>query len=328
MRHWRPLFLALLLISPGAVDRARASEPSARAARIGLLHVGPPGTGVLAPGMIEAFARRGLVEGTTAIFERRAAAGRLERLPALVAELVSARVDVIVTRGYPAAVAADRGAPGLPVVVTGTGDPVATGLVESLARPGGHLTGVSEVAADLSAKRLQLLKEAVPAVRRVALLWNADDASMTLRFRAAEMEAERLGLTVLPLGVRAPDDFNQAFEAMRAQRPDAILMVTDVLTLLNRQRVVDFAVAERLPTMFEYGALARSGGLLAYGPHEADIDERAVDLVVRILRGMAPAELPLELPTRFELVLNLKTAAGLGLTIPASVLVRADELVE
>ncbi|MEJ0070930.1 MAG: ABC transporter substrate-binding protein [Pseudomonadota bacterium] len=204
-----------------------------------------------------------------------------------------------------------------------------TGLVQSLAHPGGHVTGVSEVAAELSAKRLQLLQEAVPSVHTVAVLWNADDRSMTLRYRAAEVEAQKLGLAVVPLGVRAPDDFETAFSAMNKSTPDAILMVTDVLTLLNRQRVIAFA--RRTPPALDlrvHGAGPMTAGCWPTGRTKPISPIGRSTSRFRILRGASPAELPLELPTRFELALNLKTAAALGLTIPDSIQLRADDVIE
>ena len=237
-------------------------------------------------------------------------------------------VDVIVTASYPAAAAAKERAGTTPVVVTFSGDPVATGLVASLAHPGGTITGVSEIAAELSAKRLAVLKEAVPSVRAVAVLWNADDFGMTLRYQAAEVEAKRVGMLIVPLGVHAPDDFDTAFSEMTKKPPDAILMVTDVLTTLNRKRVIDFAAEHRLPAIYEYANLVHDGGLLSYGPDVRSIFERAAGLTDRILKGAKPADLPLELPSRFELAINLKTAKVLGLTIPDSIVVRADDVIE
>ncbi|MBV9374198.1 MAG: ABC transporter substrate-binding protein, partial [Alphaproteobacteria bacterium] len=184
------------------------------------------------------------------------------------------------------------------------------------------------VATELSAKRLALLKEAVPSVKTVAVLWNADDFGMTLRYKAAELEGKRAGIAIVALGVRAPDDFDAAFAEMRRTPPDAILMVTDVLTVLNRQRVIDFAAERRLPAIYEYTYLARDGGLMSYGPDVEAIFDRAVGLADRILKGANPADLPLELPTRFELTVNLKTAKTLDLTIPESILLRADTVIE
>jgi putative tryptophan/tyrosine transport system substrate-binding protein len=230
-------------------------------------------------------------------------------------------------RDFAAAAAKER-AGKIPVVVTNSGDPVATGLAASLAHPGGNLTGISDVASELSAKRLALLKEAAPEVCAVAVPWNADDLGMTLRYRAAEVEAGRLGMQIVPLGVHAPDDFDAAFAAMTEKPPDAILMVTDVLTVLNRKRVIEFAAAHRLPAIYEYAFLAHDEGPMAYGPNVDAIFDRAAGLADQILKGASPADLPLELPTRFDLAINLETAKALGLTIPESILVRADDVIE
>ena len=168
----------------------------------------------------------------------------------------------------------------------------------------------------------------MPDDRAVAVLWNADDLGMTLRYRAAEVDAKRLGMQIVPLGVHAPDDFDAAFAAMTEKPPDAILMVTDILTVLTRKRVIDFAAAHRLPAIYEYANLVHDGGLLSYGPDQRSIFERAAGLTDRILKGAKPADLPLELPSRFELAINLKTAKMLGLTIPESIVVRADDVIE
>jgi putative ABC transport system substrate-binding protein len=253
--------------------------------------------------------------------------GHPDQLRQLAQDLAAAKVDVIVTWGYPAALAAH--ATGLPTVTAfGVGDPVATGLIASLARPGGNVTGASDIASDLSAKRLELLKEAVPALRRVAMLWNAGDLAMTLRYEVSASVAERLGARVQPLGVREPEDFAEAFAAMERERPDAILMVTDTLTNLNRKLVFDFAARHRLPAIYESDALVRDGGLMSYGPDRAEILDRTAALVSRILAGSKPADLPFELPTRFTFALNLKTAKAIGLEVPPSLLASADEVIE
>jgi putative ABC transport system substrate-binding protein len=303
-------------------------QVSAGTYRIGLLHVGAPNTSILSQAFIESLASRGYRVGENLTVEPRAMAGKLDGLEAATKELVADHVDIIVTSGYPAALAADRYAPQTPIVVLNSGDPVQTHLVSSLSRPGGHITGVSEVAAELSAKRLQILQEAFPSMRKVAVLWNADDLGMTMRYQAAEQEAPKLGVSVMPLGVHAPNDFDLAFAAMVGDRPDAILMVTDVLTTLNRKRVIDFAAEHKIPAIYEYENLARDGGLISYGPDLAAQFDRAASLVDRILKGAKPADLPLELPTRYHLAVNLKTANALGLQIPASILARADEVIE
>jgi len=308
---------------------ARAQQPG-KIYRVGLLSAGPA-MGALderRKTLLSVLAALGFVDGQNLAVVQRSADAHLERLDGLAAELKAANVDVIVTFGYPAALAAKVSSKTVPIVVTGAGDPVATGLVDGLARPGGNLTGVTELSTELSAKRLEILKDAVPDLRRVAMLWNAADLGMTLRYRAAEDAARVLGVKVQTLGVREPDDFEHAFTEMTRERPDAILMVSDALTMLNRRRVVEFAKTNRLPTIFETGVVVRDGGLMAYGPKQDAIGERAADLVARILRGARPADLPLELSTRFEFLINLKTAQVLGLALPPTLLARADEVIE
>jgi putative ABC transport system substrate-binding protein len=307
---------------------ARAFAQATKVYRVGLVTIGALDTTVLSPAMAKEFAKLGYTECKNIEFERRAAQGKSDRLPGFVDDLVAKHVDVIVTASYPAAAAAKERAGTTPVVVTFSGDPVATGLAASLAHPGGSITGVSEIAAELSAKRLAILKEAVPSVHAVAVLWNADDFGMTLRYQAAEFEAKRVGMLIVPLGVHAPDDFDTAFSEMTKKPPDAILMVTDVLTTLNRKRVIDFAADHHLPAIYEYANLVHDGGLLSYGPDQRSIFERAAALTDRILKGAKPADLPLELPSRFELAINLKTAKVLGLTIPEAIVVRADDVIE
>ena len=234
---------------------------------------------------------------------------------------------MVVTIGYPTALAA-KGT-GIPTVVMwGAGDPVATGLIESLPRPGGNITGISDVATELSTKRLSLLHELLPKLRRVAVLWNRDDFGMSLRYAAVEKVARSMDIIVQGLGVREPDDFNGVFEAMDREPPDAILMVSDQLTNLNRTRVFDYAAAKRLPAIYEYDFLARAGGLMSYGPDLTESIQRAADLVDRIFKGAQPSELPFELPTRYSFVINQKTATALGLTIPPTLLASADEVIE
>jgi putative tryptophan/tyrosine transport system substrate-binding protein len=214
------------------------------------------------------------------------------------------------------------------VVAINAGDPVGTGLVDNLARPSGHLTGISDVSVEVTPKRLELLKEIAPELRRIAVLWNANDLGMTLRYQALETGAQALHVSVQPLGVREPEDFDEAFGAMSRDPPDAILMVSDALTTLNRKRVFEFAAAHRLPAIYEYDYLVRDGGLMSYGPDDEESFSRAADLVNRILKGAKPSELPFEQPTLFRFVLNLKTAKLIGLKVPSSLLARADEVIE
>jgi putative ABC transport system substrate-binding protein len=322
-------FITLLGSVAVAWPRAVIAQTSAKVYRVGLLTGGPPVADDTPGGaaLIRGLAQHGYTLGRNLAFERRAAEGHLDRLPRLVDELVASKVEAIVTFGYPPALAAKQGTI-MPVVAFGAGDPVGTGLVESLARPGGHITGISDMSAELTAKRLEFLKQMTPGLRRVAILWNAANPSMTLRYRAVEAGAQAMGVSVQPLGVREPDDFEQAFAAMQRDMPDALLMVTDALTRLNRKRVFEFAAAHRLPAIYEFDSLVRDGGLMSYGP---DLDEtfvRVAALVDRILKGAKPADLPFEQPTRFKLVINLKTAQALGIEVPPMLLATADEVIE
>ena len=306
------------------------AQQSGKIYRVGLLTNGVVvgATDERRKNLVSSLAAQGFVEGRNLIFEQRSADAQRGRLAGLVNELNAANVDVIVTFGYPPALAAKNSTRPVPVVITGAGDPVATGLVDGLARPGGNLTGVTELSTDLSAKRLEILRDAIPNLRRVAMLWNADDLGMTLRYQSAQSAAGVLGVKVQALGVREPDDFDHAFAEMQREPPQAILMVSDALTMLNRKHVVEFANANRLPTIFEVGAVVRDGGLMSYGPKQSEIGERAGDLVARILRGARPADLPLELPTHFEFLVNLKAARSLGIELPSTLVSRADEVIE
>jgi putative ABC transport system substrate-binding protein len=277
--------------------------------------------------LIRGLAQLGYKQGYNLAFERRGAESHSDRLPDLLKELVASNVDVIVTTGYPAALAGKHGTT-IPIVAFGTGDPVGTGLVESLARPGGNITGISDLASDLTPKRMELLKQMAPGLRRVAILWNAADLGMTLRFQASEAGAKALGVSVQPLGVQEPDDFDEAFAAMNREMPDAILMVSDALTNLNHKRVFEFAAAHRLPAMYEFDFYVREGGLMSYAPDLNDMFGRVAALVDRILKEAKPGELPLEEPTRFTFAINLQTAKALGLTVPQTLLVAADEVIE
>ncbi len=312
----------MVLLQTGALAQ------SGKVYRVGLVAVGAPDAGILGPKMVQNFTRRGYVVDRDIVFERCAAQGKLDRLPGCIDDLVAKHVDVIITQGYPAALAAKERAGKTPIVVTNSGDPVDTGLAASLAHPGGNVTGVSDISSELSAKRLTLLKEAMPSLHNVAVLWNADDLGMTLRYRAAEVEAKRLGMAIVPLGVHAPDDFDAAFSEMTKTPPDGILMVTDILTVLNRKRVIDYAEKHRLPAIYEFAFLAHDGGLMAYGPDMDAVFDRAAGLADRILKGAKPADLPLELPIRFQFAVNLKTAKAIGLTIPELILLRADDVIE
>jgi len=249
-------------------------------------------------------------------------------MPALAQELVNEHVDVIVATGWPAAQAAKNATNTIPIVIAFAGDAVGTGLVTSLSRPGANLTGISDMAVELSAKRLELLKETVPKVSRIGVLWNQADLGMTSRYREIDRAARTLGVSVQAHGVLQAEDFDTAFAAMTRDRPDAIFMVSDSLTTINRKRVIDFADAQRIPAMFEFSVLVENGGLMSYGPSFDDAFQRIAYYVDRIIKGAKPAELPMEQPTRFYLFVNQKTAKMISIKIPESILLRADKVIE
>jgi putative ABC transport system substrate-binding protein len=319
--------LATLALALAVATGAKAQSP---VYRVGLLSPSPLWTdsSPMGQALIQTLADHGEVLGKNLAFEKRSAEFHLERVPELAQELVATKVDAIVTSSYPAAIAASHATTTIPIVVLFSGDPVENGMAKSLAHPGGNITGISEVASELSAKRLEVLKEVVPNLKRVAMLWNADDLGMTLREKSADAAAEKLGVTVESLGVRAPDDFEEAFATMSKDPPSAILMVTDALTNLNRKRAYDYADAHKLPAIFEYDAYVKEGGLMSYGPDQADMMKSAALLLDKVLKGVKPADLPLELPTRFVFALNLKTAKAIGLDVPQVVTIRADEVIE
>jgi putative ABC transport system substrate-binding protein len=271
----------------------------------------------------------GYVEGQHITIEIRSAEGREDRLGALAAELVRLPVDVLVTAaGNPAVRAAKDATSTIPIVFAQSGvDPVAAGLITSLAQPDGNVTGLTAMAADLTGKRLQLLKEAVPVVSRVAVLWNATIPDKALELREVQVATRALGMVLQSLEVQSPDEFEKAFDAAIRERADALIVLNDFLTYSQRSRVVAFAVQNRLPTVNEYRGWADAGGLMAYGPDRLDMCRRAAVYVDKILKGAKPADLPVERPTKFELVINLKTAQALGLTIPPTLLFQADEVI-
>jgi len=312
-----------------AVPYHVAAQTAGKTYRIGTLTVGPPippteGTGKM---LVDGLAKHGFKLGQNLAYEARGAAGKTGQTPNLMQELKVANVDVVVTVGYPSAAAAKASGVAT-VIATGSGDPVVTGLVESLARPGGNVTGIADDAAALSTKRLGLLKAASPQLRRVAMLWNKDDLGMTQRYDASAKAAQELGVMVQPLGVSEPNDFNEAFATMDRERPDAILMVTDSLTLLNRKRVFDYALEHQLPAIYEQDFMARAGGLMSYGADARESFDRAAALAARIFQGAKPADLPVEIPTHYLFVINMKTAEAMNFAVPNNVLSLADEVIE
>ena len=303
-------------------------EAAERVWRIGFLGGGPrPSNGPVPEALRQALRNLGYVEGKNVVYAGRWSESRSQRLPGLANELLNLKPDVIVTFVGKAGVAAKSATSTVPIVFVGDGDAIGVGLIASLSRPGGNVTGITDLANELSAKRLELLKEAVPGVKNVAVLWNADDLGMTLRYQQIKKAAEALRLTIDPLGVREPEDFDSAFSSMDKDRPDALLLVTDSFTDHSRKRVLDFAAAHGIPAMYERENLVREGGLMSYGPNFDDMFRRAATYVDKILKGTRPGDLPVEQPTRYYFLVNVNTAKSLGLTLPNSVLLRADEIV-
>src|SRR6267142_3055864 len=323
----RRSFVAGVALTLAAAPCTARAQPRGKTWRVGFLSGGarPPDGAPPLP-LRQALTELGYVEQRNVVYLSRWAEAKQDRLPALAAELVELKVDVIVTVGGPASAAAKQATASIPIVLAMVGDADGIGLIDSLARPGGNVTGVTDQSGELSAKRLEILKEAVPKAAHIAVLWNADDRGMTLRYRAVEKAAQMLRVTVQPLGVREPDDFDVAFSAMTLHRPDALFLVTDALTNLNRKRVIDFAEVHRIPAMYEFGFLVHDGGLMSYGPNQDDNFRRAAVYVDRIFKGAKPSSLPVERPSRYYLLINLKTANALRLTIPPTLLSRADEV--
>src|SRR5215813_7334671 len=319
--------LALVLL---AAPLAAEAQHPAQSYRIGYLG---PGSGSTLPAALDAFRQQlrqlGYVEGQNLGIEYRWAADRDDQLPRLAADLVRLKVDVIVVEGHtPAILAAKQATSTIPIVMGVSGDPVKTRLVESLARPGGNVTGLSLLTPELAPKRLELLKEAIPQLARVAVLWNAANPVKVLDWQETQAAASTLGLTLQSLEVHGPTAFNEAFDAATRDRADALVVLPDGLINSHRSQIVDFAATRRLPGMYPYREFVEAGGLMSYAPSYTDLFRRAATYVDKLLKGAKPADLPVEQPTKFEFVINLKTAQALGLTIPPSVLGRADQVIE
>jgi ABC-type uncharacterized transport system substrate-binding protein len=320
----RRAVLGALLLGLAAPFGAGA-EPAGKVPRIGVL-ASDPGAG-RAEALRQGLRDLGYVEGKSIVIEYRYAQGNPERLPALASELVALKVEIIVTAGDHA-IRAARGASGtIPIVVAISGDLVAPGYVASLARPGGNVTGLTTLVSELSGKRLELLKTAFPKVSRVGVLWNPNNAVNVAAVKELEVAANPVGVQLTSAGARTPDDLEDAFQTMRRERADALLVLGDGMLLSQRARAVAFAAKHRLPAMYGNQDYMDAGGLMAYGPNIADMYRRAASYVDKILKGARPADLPVEQATKIELVINLKTAQALGLTIPASLLARADHVI-
>jgi putative ABC transport system substrate-binding protein len=270
----------------------------------------------------------GHIEGKDILFEYRGAAGEPGRIPGLVAELVQLKVDVLFCPNLPAIDAAKQATKTIPIVMVSNVDPVELGIVDSFARPGGNITGLTLQSLELSGKRLELLKEIFPKLKRVGLVWNLGDQSMTLISKQIQTVAPPLGVTLQPFGVRDPNDFGGIFAKISQNPPDALFSIADRLIDSQRGQILEFGVKSKIPTMFDAAPAVEAGALMAYGPDRAEVSRRAAVYVDKILKGTKPADLPIEQPTKFELVINLKTAKQIGLTIPPNVLARADRVIK
>ena len=313
----------VLLVTPFA-----DGQP-ARMYRIGFLSVASSSS--MAP-RIDAF-RQGLrelgyVEGKNITIEFRWGDGRNERLPGLASELAQLKVRIVVAHGVAATDAAQKASATIPIVCFACGDLLATGLVTSLARPSGNITGQTIIAPDVTGKRLELLREVMPALTRVAVLWNPDNPVSVPELKETQAAARSLGLQLQSLGVSNPDELQNAFSSMTKARADALVVLSDAMFFGERKRIADLAASNRLPAISWSGEFAKSGGLMGYGPDVLEISRRAATYVDKILKGAKPADLPIEQPTKFEFAVNLKTARALGLTIPQSLLLRADDVIQ
>jgi ABC-type uncharacterized transport system substrate-binding protein len=316
------------LFSPAAAE----AQEAAKVARIGLLANNPAANPHLLEAFLHGLRDLGYVEGRNLVIETRSAEGKLERYPALAAELVALKVDVIVAANPTAALAAKQATRTLPIVFAAAGaDPVTSGLVTSLARPGGNVTGLTGLGPELVGKWLDQLKQAVPGVSRVAVLWHpgaGGERTERDMLKGAEVAARALGVRLQFVEARGPEDFGRAFSEMTRGRAGALAVLGSAMFVSERRRLLDLAAKNRLPAVYSHREFVDAGGLMFYGPDLADIYRRAASYADRILKGAKPADLPVEQPTKFELVINLKTAKALGLTIPQSLLLRADQVIQ
>ena len=319
---WLMPCLMLAFVHPAQAQQAN------KVPRIGFLSAGSPSS---MAARVEAFRHglreHGYVEGQNILVEYRYAEGKLDRLKEFASEMVSLKVDVIVTGGPIATRPTKQATNTIPIVTAYESDPVGTGLVASLARPGGNVTGLTNLSPDLSVKRLELLKEAIPKLSRVAVFWDPTDPGSPGLLKEVEMAAQSLGLKIQRLEIRNPNDIEGAFQAATKGRAGAVTTLNSPVIFTHRKRVVDLAVKSRLPTIHAQIEFAEAGGVMVYGPNDADMYRRAATYVDKILKGAKPSELPVEQPMKFDFIINLKTAKQIGLTIPPNVLVRADRVI-
>jgi putative tryptophan/tyrosine transport system substrate-binding protein len=322
-------FITLLGGTAVAWPLAAHAQQSGRVYRIGVLETAPAASNVanfdaLRKGLREL----GYFEGQNLVLDYRSADGRPERFPQLAAELLRLNVDLIVTRGTPAVMAAKNATETIPVVMAASGEPVVAGVVAGLARPGGNVTGLSALTSELVAKRLELMRETVPGIRRIAFLQNMENSVAPSQWEEFKTAAPSLGFEAQLLDVREPEHIVGAFDTAIAQRVDAILVGNDTVTLANRRQVVELATKHRMPAMYHAREFVDVGGLMTYSVSFPDLYRRAATFVDKIFKGAKPADLPVEQPTKIELIVNVKAAKAIGLAIPESLLARADEVIE
>jgi putative tryptophan/tyrosine transport system substrate-binding protein len=315
---------ATLILTPVYLAYA---QKQATIPRIGVLLLGAPPNANL-DAFIQGLQELGYIEGKNIFVEYRFAEGKADRLPELAMELVRLKVAAIFTTGTPAIFALKRATNTVPIVFFSTSDPIGTGVVASLARPGGNITGITVLASDLWPKRLELLKEIVPKLSRVAMVWNRGNAGMALEAKATQEVAGPLGVTLQDRGVKDPNELDTVLALMIKDRPDGFLALMDPVLNSYQKRILDFLAQNRLPAIFENKTWVEAGGLISYGANYAEAHRRAAALMDKVLKGTKPADLPVEQPTRFELVINLKTAKQIALTMPQSVLYRADRVIK
>jgi putative ABC transport system substrate-binding protein len=321
------LVVALLTLAVLAVPLAARAQPRPKIARIGVLTLSTASWTPDGEAFQHGLRDLGYVKDQNVAFDHRDAAGRADRLPVLAGELIRLKVDVIVTESNVAALAAKQATTTIPIVMAIAGDPVRAGLVGSLASPGGNVTGLTLMQTELSRKRLQLLQEAAPSTTLVAVIWNPTDPAAADFLRETEVAARSLGLKLHAIEARSPAELDAAFKVAGELRPSAFFTLPGGMFLANARRIVDFAAKHRLPGVFSNRYFVEAGGLLSYAPNLTAQWRRAAVFVDKILKGAKPADLPIEQPTQFELVINLRTAKALGLVIPQSVLARADEVI-
>lgn len=324
----RRQFLLAIAVVLSLAPRAAGAQQAGKVYRIGFLFYGSPGPSPELNAFRQGLRESGYIEGQNIAVEYRFARGEIGRLPALAAELARLKLDVVVTPGTPASLAAKQATSTIPIVFVGVADAVGAGLVANLPRPGGNMTGLTGISAELGGKRLEFLKQVAPKASRVAVLYNPADRANVLVFNGLQESAPALGLTLQPLEVRKPGEFEGAFVAMTRQGAQALFVAAGVLTSQNRRVVVDLAAARRIPAMWGDREFVEAGGLMSYAVNFYDQIRRAATYVDRILKGAKPRDLPVEQPTKYELLINLKTAKALGLTIPQSLLLRVDEVIE